>query len=182
METGPQSVPETRGRQTGGGSCAQGFRSKARAPGRPLSTCWTHRTQTVMGAFTRGGKAGRAAPLPPGEPSGHQGGFPRAPEKSLPFLTISSPHAAARTPASLGKSSPAPRAVVPGFQLPLLHRGWTRAWDHPGHGEPNVTHSSAPVDSRTYLKGFQISSQSEGGDLCSWGASLCPRESVRHSH
>ena len=50
------------------------------------------------------------------------GGLPQGPENSLPFLTISSPHAAARTPASLGKSSLAPGAVVPGFQLPPLHR------------------------------------------------------------
>lgn len=36
------------------------------------------------------------------------GGLPQGPENLLPFLTISSPHAAAGTPASLGKSSPAP--------------------------------------------------------------------------
>lgn len=105
METGPQSVPETRGRRTGGGGRVRGFRSKARAPGGPLSTCWTHAMGTVTGDFTSGRKAGWIVPLPH---SGHQGGFPRAPENLLPFLTISSPHTAAGTPASLGKSSPAP--------------------------------------------------------------------------
>ena len=70
---------------------------------------------TVTGDFTRGRKAGQIVPLPH---SGHQEGFPRAPENSLPFLTISSPCAAAGTPASLGKSSPAPGAVFPGSSCP----------------------------------------------------------------
>ena len=46
------------------------------------------------------------------------GGLPQGPENLLPFLTISSPHAADGTPASLGKSSPAPGAVFPGSSCP----------------------------------------------------------------
>ena len=115
-----------------GGATAHGLRLMAAArvlPQEQGQGSWTSALHLLdspdgdqNGAFTRGGKAGSAMPLSPVEPSGHQGGFPRAPENSLPFLTISSPHTAAGTPASLGRSSPAPRAVVPGFPLPLLHR------------------------------------------------------------
>lgn len=108
METGPQSVPETRSRADGSRVGAPGA-SGAR-PGllKVLSSCWTHPMGTLTGAFTRGGKAGRAVPLPPAECSGPQGASPGPLRTRVPSLTISSPHVAAGSPASLEKSSPAP--------------------------------------------------------------------------
>ena len=100
------------------GGRVRGFRSKARASGSPLSSCWTHPMGTSTGAFTRGGKAGRAVPLPPAELSGPQGSSPGPLRTRVPSLTISSPHVAAGTPASLEKSSPAPGAVFPGSSCP----------------------------------------------------------------
>lgn len=118
------------------GGRARGFRSKARASGSPLSSCWTHPMGTSTGAFTRGGKAGRAVPLPPAELSGPQGGFPRAPEDPRPFPHHQLTPCCCRNTSLFREIQSGPRGSVPGFQLPPLHRRWTRVWDRPGHVEP----------------------------------------------
>lgn len=89
---------------------AQGFRTRARVTRSPDPARWTKPMGSLMRGF-REAEGGQSwlVPLPLGERSGRQGGLPG--QIPLPFLTGSSPQAA--------DGRPAPRAVVPGFGLPL---------------------------------------------------------------
>lgn len=99
-----------------------GLQEQGPDPGSPLSSCWTHPMETLTGAFTRDGKAGRAVPLPPAELSGPQGGFPRAPEDPRPFPHHQLTPCCCRITSLFREIQSSPRGSGPRFQLPLLHR------------------------------------------------------------